>query len=107
MIDFCHLHSHTQFSLLDGASDIKALMKKAKSDGQSAVAITDHGNMFGVFRFVKEANAQGILPIIGCEFYLSSDRHIKTFEKSKGQKDERYHQLLLAKNIKGYPNFAH
>jgi DNA polymerase III subunit alpha len=106
MIDFCHLHSHTQFSLLDGASDIKALMKKAKSDGQSAVAITDHGNMFGVFRFVKEANAQGILPIIGCEFYLSSDRHIKTFEKSKGQKDERYHQLLLAKNIKGYQNLS-
>ena len=78
MIDFCHLHSHTQYSLLDGASDIKTLMKKAKADGQAAVAITDHGNMFGVFKFVKEAHAQGIKPIIGCEFYVAEDRHIKS-----------------------------
>ena len=87
MIDFCHLHSHTQYSLLDGASDIKTLMKKAKADGQSAVAITDHGNMFGVFKFVKEANAKDIKPIIGCEFYVSEDRHVKSFEKSRGLKD--------------------
>jgi DNA polymerase III subunit alpha len=106
MVDFCHLHSHTQFSLLDGASDIKSLMKKAKSDGQTAVAITDHGNMFGVFKFVKEANDKDILPIIGCEFYLSTDRHIKSFEKSKGLKDERYHQLMLAKNNIGYQNLS-
>jgi DNA polymerase-3 subunit alpha len=106
MIDFCHLHSHTQFSLLDGASDIKALMKKAKSDGQSAVAITDHGNMFGVFKFVKEAQSQGIKPIIGCEFYLVNDRFVKSFEKSRGQKDVRYHQLLLAKNALGYQNLT-
>jgi DNA polymerase-3 subunit alpha len=106
MIDFCHLHSHTQYSLLDGASDIKTLMKKAKSDGQSAVAITDHGNMFGVFKFVKEAKAQGIKPIIGCEFYVTEDRHIKHFEKARGQKDTRYHQLMLAKNVKGYQNLT-
>ncbi|HMU02514.1 MAG TPA: DNA polymerase III subunit alpha, partial [Saprospiraceae bacterium] len=106
MIDFCHLHSHTQYSLLDGASDIKTLMKKAKSDGQSAVAITDHGNMFGVFKFVKEAKAQGIKPIIGCEFYVTEDRHIKHFEKARGQKDVRYHQLMLAKNVKGYENLT-
>ncbi|MBC7885329.1 MAG: DNA polymerase III subunit alpha [Saprospiraceae bacterium] len=106
MIDFCHLHSHTQYSLLDGASDIKTLMKKAKADGQTAVAITDHGNMFGVFKFVKEAKAQGIKPIIGCEFYVSADRHIKSFEKSRGLKDIRYHQLMLAKNIKGYQNLT-
>ncbi len=106
MIDFCHLHSHTQYSLLDGASDIKTLMKKAKSDGQSAVAITDHGNMFGVFKFVKEAKAQGIKPIIGCEFYVAEDRHIKHFEKARGMKDIRYHQLMLAKSVKGYENLT-
>lgn len=106
VVDFCHLHSHTQYSLLDGASDIKALMKKAKSDNQSAVAITDHGNMFGVFKFVKEAHAQGIKPIIGCEFYITEDRHIKSFEKSRGQKDVRYHQLMLAKNNIGYQNLT-
>ena len=106
MVDFCHLHSHTQFSLLDGASDIKKLIKKAKSDGQKAVAITDHGNMFGVFKFVKEAKAQQIKPIIGCEFYLVEDRHVKSFEKSRGQKDVRYHQLMLAKNEIGYQNLT-
>ncbi len=106
MIDFCHLHSHTQYSLLDGASDINTLMKKAKADGQSAVAITDHGNMFGVFKFVKEANNQGIKPIIGCEFYVTEDRHIKHFEKGRGQKDVRYHQLMLAKNTEGYHNLT-
>jgi DNA polymerase-3 subunit alpha len=106
MPDFCHLHSHTQYSLLDGASDIKTLMKKAKKDGQTAVAITDHGNMFGVFKFVKEAKAQGIKPIIGCEFYLAENRFIKSFEKSRGQKDVRYHQLLLAKNKIGYENLS-
>lgn len=79
-------------------------MAKAKADGQTAVAITDHGNMFGVFKFVKEAKKNGIKPIIGCEFYLTRDRHIKKFEKSKGQKDERYHQLMVAKNEVGYRN---
>ena len=106
MIDFCHLHNHTQYSLLDGASEISAMMKKASKDGQKAVAITDHGNMFGVFKFVKEAKKNGIKPIIGCEFYLTEDRFIKTFEKSRGQKDTRYHQLLLAKNKKGYENLV-
>ncbi len=104
MVDFCHLHSHTQYSLLDGASEIKALMKKAQRDNQSAVAITDHGNMFGVFKFVQEAHAHNIKPIIGCEFYLVEDRHIRSFEKSQGQRDIRYHQLLLAKNEIGYRN---
>ncbi|MBK6564388.1 MAG: DNA polymerase III subunit alpha [Saprospiraceae bacterium] len=106
MVDFCHLHCHTQYSLLDGASDIKTMMNKAKADGQSAVAITDHGNMFGVFKFVKEAKQQGIKPIIGCEFYVAEDRFVKSFEKSRGQKDVRYHQLMLAKNQEGYKNLT-
>ena len=106
MPDFCHLHCHTQYSLLDGATDIKKMMNKAAADGQTAVAITDHGNMFGAFKFVKEAKKAGIKPIIGCEFYLVENRHIRAFEKSKGQKDVRYHQLLLAKNEIGYKNLS-
>jgi DNA polymerase-3 subunit alpha len=106
MQDFCHLHCHTQFSLLDGASEIGAMMDKAKADNQSAVAITDHGNMFGVFKFVREANKRDIKPIIGCEFYLVADRWKKSFQKSKGEKDKRYHQLLIAKNKKGYQNLS-
>ena len=106
MPDFCHLHCHTQFSLLDGASDITTMMEKAASDGQKAVALTDHGNMFGAFKFVREAKKAGVKPIIGCEFYLVEDRHKKSFLKSKGEKDRRYHQLLLAKNEIGYQNIS-
>jgi DNA polymerase-3 subunit alpha len=106
MPEFCHLHCHTQFSLLDGANDIGKMMDKAKADGQKGVALTDHGNMFGAFKFVSEANKRGIKPIVGCEFYLVEDRHRKSFLKSKGEKDIRYHQLLLAKNAKGYENLS-
>ena len=106
MPDFCHLHCHTQFSLLDGAADIGAMMDKAKADGQRAVALTDHGNMFGAFKFVAEANRRDILPIIGCEFYMVEDRHVKSFSKSQGTKDKRYHQLMLAKNRVGYENLS-
>ena len=60
MTQFVHLHCHTQFSLLDGATDIASMMKKAAADGQKAVAMTDHGNMFGCFSFVKEAKANGL-----------------------------------------------
>ena len=106
---FSHLHVHTQFSLLDGAASIKNLYKKAIADGMPALAISDHGNMFGAFEFVKEAysdynkNADGTLkvkPVVGCEFYITSDRHRKTF--SKEEKDPRNHQILLAKNEQGY-----
>ena len=74
--------------------------------GQSAVALTDHGNMFGAFKFVREANAAGVKPIMGCEFYMVEDRHKKSFLRSKGEKDVRHHQLLLAKNRKGYENLS-
>jgi DNA polymerase-3 subunit alpha len=106
MPDFCHLHNHTQYSLLDGASDIPGLMKKAVEDGQKAVAMTDHGNMFGAFKFVQEAHHQGIKPIVGCEFYLVEDRHKKFFSRKAGERDRRYHQLLLAKNEAGYRNLT-
>jgi len=104
MPDFSHLHVHTQFSLLDGAADISKLYKKAAADGMKALAITDHGNMFGVFKFVAEAGKHGVKPIVGCEFYLVEDRHKKQFTKEK--KDVRRHQLFLAKNAEGYKNLV-
>jgi len=106
MPNFSHLHCHTQYSLLDGASDIAKMMDKAKLDGQTAVALTDHGNMFGAFKFVAEANKRDIKPIVGCEFYLVADRHKRSFSKSAGEKDVRHHQLLLAKNKTGYQNLS-
>jgi DNA polymerase-3 subunit alpha len=111
MPKFSHLHVHTQFSLLDGAAPIKKLYEKSIAGGMPAVAITDHGNMFGVFQFVSEAykhkNEDGSLkvkPIVGCEFYLVSDRTQKSFTKEN--RDERFHQLMLAKNEVGYQNLT-
>ncbi len=108
-MQFSHLHVHTQFSLLDGAAEIGGLYKKALKDNMPAIAITDHGNMFGAFQFVAEAykhkNADGTLkvkPIVGCEFYVVADRSKKIF--TKDDKDKRNHQLLLAKNAEGYQN---
>ncbi|HRF37585.1 MAG TPA: DNA polymerase III subunit alpha, partial [Saprospiraceae bacterium] len=106
MPEFVHLHCHTQYSLLDGATDIAAMMDKAKNDGQRGVALTDHGNMFGAFKFVSEANKRGLKPIVGCEFYLVKDRHKKSFSRAKGEEDNRCHQLLLAKNKQGYENLS-
>ncbi|AII52809.1 DNA polymerase III subunit alpha [Hymenobacter sp. APR13] len=103
---FSHLHSHTQYSLLDGQASISALMKKAQADGMPAVALTDHGNMFGAFNFVAEANKYNVKPIVGCEFYMVEDRHKKTFSREKGERDKRYHQLLLAKDQDGYHNLS-
>ncbi len=103
-MQFSHLHNHSQFSLLDGASKISSMFKKAKEDNMPAVAITDHGNMFGVFQFVAEAGKQGVKPIVGCEFYLVNDRHKQVFTKEL--KDKRYHQLFLAKNPEGYQNLV-
>jgi DNA polymerase-3 subunit alpha len=109
MPKFSHLHVHTQFSLLDGAASIQSLYKKSVREGMPALAITDHGNMFGAFEFVAEAykhkNDDGSLkvkPIVGCEFYVVADRHRKIFTKE--QRDQRYHQVLLAKNAVGYQN---
>jgi DNA polymerase-3 subunit alpha len=106
---FSHLHVHTQYSLLDGAASIQNLYKKAIADGMPALAISDHGNMFGAFEFVaeaykhKDANGQlKVKPVVGCEFYVTANRHQKTFTKE--QKDVRLHQILLAKNELGYKN---
>jgi DNA polymerase-3 subunit alpha len=104
MPDFCHLHCHTQFSLLDGASSIEGMVKKAVANEMKAIAITDHGNMFGAFKFVAECNKNNVKPIVGCEFYIVEDRHKKSFSRDNG--DVRRHQLLLAKNAEGYKNLT-
>ncbi len=103
MRDFVHLHVHTEYSLLDGASRIKDLITVAKQMGMPAIAITDHGNMFGVIDFYKEAKKQGIKPIIGCEVYLApGDRRERT--ESNGVR--YYHLILLAENQTGYRNLV-
>ena len=102
MCDFAPLHCHTQYSLLDGAADIDAMVKKAKADNMPAVAITDHGNMFGAYKFFAACKKHDIKPILGCEVYVVEDRFNKKFTREL--KDKRYHQLLLAKNEVGYKN---
>ncbi|MER3463641.1 MAG: DNA polymerase III subunit alpha, partial [Chitinophagaceae bacterium] len=108
---FSHLHVHTQYSLLDGAASIPSLYKKAIADGMPALAISDHGNMFGAFEFVSQAykhldenGKPKVKPILGCEFYVVAYRHQRSFTKE--QKDNRYHQILLAKNEVGYRNLV-
>ncbi|WP_456425627.1 DNA polymerase III subunit alpha [Rhodocaloribacter sp.] len=98
MCEFSHLHCHTQYSLLDGAARIKTLLGKAAALEMPAVAITDHGNLFGVPEFYTTAKKNGIQPIIGCEFYVTP--------KGMGDKSDRtrYHQVLLARNLTGYRN---
>ncbi len=100
---FTHLHVHTQYSILDGASSIEPLLEKALADGMKAVAITDHGNMYGVLHFLGYARKLGIKPIIGCEVYVADGSR---FEK-KGREDRSgYHMVLLAKNRQGYENLS-
>lgn len=99
--NFTHLHVHTKFSLLDGASKPAELIRYAKSLGMDSIAMTDHGNMYGAVEFYEEAKKQGVRPIIGCEVYLATpDRY------SKDERSHRYHLILLAENNKGYQNLV-
>lgn len=99
MPQFTHLHVHTQYSILDGAAQIKKLISKAVETGMTSLAITDHGNMYGVVNFVQEAKKQKIKPIIGCETYVA---HGSRFEKN----NRGHHLILLAKTLQGYHNLA-
>jgi len=102
MDNFVHLHVHTEYSLLDGASRIKDLITRTKELGMPAIAITDHGCMYGAVDFYKQALKQGIKPIIGCEVYIAPRSRM---EKSAGADTEAYyHLVLLAENEKGYRN---
>ena len=96
---FVHLHCHTDYSLLDGACDIKKLMELAKYQQMPAIAMTDHGNLFGAVEFYSEANNNGIHPVIGCEVYVSQQRH-----KTRSEADRYNHLVLLCETQEGYKN---
>ncbi|MEG2282548.1 MAG: PHP domain-containing protein, partial [Rikenellaceae bacterium] len=103
MANFTHLHVHTQYSILDGASNVEKLLSRAKELGMDSLAITDHGNMFGVKHFHKAALKAGIKPILGCEAYVARrTRH----DKSDKIDRSGYHLILLAKNLVGYKNLT-
>ena len=101
MEEFVHLHVHTEYSLLDGACRIPALVARAKELGQKALAITDHGVMYGVIDFYKECKKQGIHPVIGCEVYVAPRTR---FDKVHRIDTSPYHLVLLCKNQTGYQN---
>src|SRR5512137_1273633 len=100
--EFVHLHLHTQYSLLDGAIRLDDLFQRANEFKMPALAMTDHGNMFGAIEFYETALQNGIKPIIGCELYVATGSR---FEKeSHSAKEASHHLLLLAKNKTGYQN---
>ncbi len=100
-MSFTHLHVHSEYSLLDGACRIEPMLDKIKSMGQTSVAITDHGVMYGVIDFYKAAIKRDIKPVIGCEVYVAPRSR---FDKVHGIDNERYHLVLLCKNNEGYKN---
>jgi DNA polymerase III subunit alpha len=103
--DFVHLHVHTDYSLLDGACSIEKLCQRAKALGMPALAITDHGNLFGLIDFFQSAKKEGIRPLLGCEIYLVYD-HKQTEKPERGQ-HKYYHMGLLAQNLTGYNNLKY
>jgi DNA polymerase-3 subunit alpha len=107
-MSFVHLHVHTQYSLLDGANKIGPLLEHVKNSGMAAIAMTDHGNMFGAVEFFSKATQQGIKPIIGCEVYLApGSRHDRTQPRSDDvEAAGNYHLILLAQSQAGYRNLC-
>src|SRR6266550_2095392 len=106
---FVHLHVHTQYSLLDGANQIEALVQTAKGFGMPAVAITDHGNLFGAIDFYQKATAAGIKPIIGCEAYLAPGKRADRTQIPRSDDFDgggNFHLILLAQNRAGYRNLC-
>ena len=102
MTQFTHLHVHTEYSLLDGSNKIKEYVSRVKELGMDSAAITDHGVMFGCIDFYREAKAQGIKPIMGCEVYVAPNSR---FDKELTEGEDRYyHLVLLAENDQGYHN---
>src|SRR5271165_4720049 len=98
---FVHLHCHTDYSLLDGACEISQLMSVVQQQGMPAVAMTDHGNLFGAVEFYNAANEKGIHPVIGCEVYVSQQGH-----KARSDTDRYNHLVLLCENLEGYKNLT-
>ncbi|HWP57260.1 MAG TPA: DNA polymerase III subunit alpha [Candidatus Acidoferrales bacterium] len=103
---FVHLHCHTEYSLLDGANRIEPLIQRIKQLKQPAVAMTDHGNMFGAIEFYREAMSAGIKPIIGCEIYVAPTSRFERRGIDRGNKEYNHHLILLAMNREGYRNLC-
>jgi len=101
---FVHLHCHTEYSTLDGAVRIAQAMQRAREYGMPALAITDHGNLFGAIEFYDEARKAGIQPILGCEVYVAPDSHLK--KSSLSQRESAFHFTLLARDAEGYRNLV-
>ncbi|MCR4738759.1 MAG: DNA polymerase III subunit alpha [Lachnospiraceae bacterium] len=101
---FVHLHTHTEYSLLDGSNKIKEYIKRVKELSMNAAAITDHGVMYGVIDFYREAKKEGIKPIIGCEVYVAPDSRFDREPGKREDSDRYYHLILLAENNTGYAN---
>ena len=103
-MSFVHLHVHTEYSLLDGACRIPLLAKRAKELGQTALAVTDHGVLYGAVAFYRACRAEGIKPIIGCEVYVAPRSR---FQKEHGIDNDYTHLILLCKNEEGYRNLCY
>ena len=103
MSQFVHLHLHTDYSMLDGACDVEKLVKRVKELGMPAVAMTDHGNIFGAVQFVNSAKAAGVKPIVGCELYICKKEDHR-IERMAPEGDTYNHLLVLAENEEGYRN---
>ena len=101
MAGFVHLHLHSEYSLLDGACRISEIPKRAAESGHTAVALTDHGNMYGAVAFYQACRKEGVKPIIGCEVYVASGSR---FERTPGADGKANHLVLLCENEQGYRN---
>src|SRR2546426_9828845 len=104
--DFVHLHLHTDYSLLDGAIQIKPLSERIGQLGMQSCAMTDHGNMYGAITFYNTMKARGIKPIIGCETYLAAHGRNDRSARNIGGEKANYHLILLAKDFEGYRNLS-
>src|SRR5690606_10633360 len=100
---FTHLHLHSEYSLLDGVTRLPALVEKLKEYGMSSCALTDHGNMYGTFKFYNEMKHADLKPIVGCEIYIAPRSR---FDKEAGIDNKYYHMTLLAMNLEGYKNLV-
>lgn len=103
-ITFCHLHNHSQYSVLQATTNIYALANKAKEDGMPAVALTDRGNMYGAFTFTRACSAAGVKPIVGCEVFVADE--YKKLKFTKDSPDRRFPMVLLAKDMDAYKNLT-
>ena len=100
--EFVHLHLHTDYSMLDGASDVEKLVARVKELGQPAVAMTDHGNIYGAVHFTNAAKEKGVKPILGCELYICQ----KEDHRAAPEGDQYNHLIVLAENEEGYRNLV-